>query len=439
MAQPQQLKRELGVFGATILGLGSILGTGVFVSIAFGTAVAGPWVLLAIIVAGFIATCNGMSSAQLAAAHPVSGGTYEYGYQYLTPTLGFTAGWMFMIAKSASAATAALGFAAYMLDGVGVDDVTIRIVLALAAVTLFTVLVLVGLRRSHQVNTLLVGATIAALLVFIVGGAVSILIIDAWHDPQRLLPEASDALDTQSRFNIAAFLQACALMFVAYTGYGRIATMGEEITEPRKNIPRAIITTLAVSALLYVGVGAVIALGVSPAIFTSVDASGSPLVVAGQQLQLGWSILLVIAIGAIIAMLGVLLNLILGLSRVLLAMGRRHDVPAAAGTLNASGTTPVVATIVVGLIIGGLALLGDVRTTWSLSAFTVLVYYGLTNAAALRLPADDRLYPRLFSWLGLVGCLFLAFWVDVWVWVLGLGLIVVGLIWRAVWRSVAVR
>lgn len=439
MAGPQQLKRELGVFGATILGLGSILGTGVFVSIAFGTAVAGSWVLLAVVVAGFVAICNGMSSAQLAAAHPVSGGTYEYGYQYLTPTLGFTAGWMFMIAKSASAATAALGFAAYTLDGFGVDDVTIRIVLAVGAVVMFTVLVLAGLRRSNQVNTLLVLITIGALLVFLVVGGAMILMNDSLEDAPYVVRDAASVTDPHSGFGIAAFLQACALMFVAYTGYGRIATMGEEITEPRKNIPRAIITTLIVSALLYVGVGAVVAFGVSPSIFSRVAASGSPLVAAGQQLGLGWSILLVIGIGAIVAMLGVLLNLILGLSRVLLAMGRRHDVPAAAGTLNTSGTTPVVATVVVGLIIGGLALLGDVRTTWSLSAFTVLVYYGLTNAAALRLPVSDRLYPRLFSWLGLGSCLFLAFWVDVWVWVLGLGLIVVGLIWRVIWRAAAAR
>lgn len=431
MAQ-QQLKRELGVYGATILGLGSIVGTGVFVSIAFGASVAGPWVLLAIIVAGFVATCNGMSSAQLAAAHPVSGGTYEYGYKYLNPWLGFTAGWMFMIAKSASAATAALGFAAYTLGMLGVYGMTMRIVLAVVAVSLFTILVLVGLRRSNQVNTLLVGITIAALVVFVVTGFVVTSL-------NRDVNSQPITWPTFSGYGLRDFLYATALMFVAYTGYGRIATMGEEIAEPRKNIPRAIITTLIVSALLYVGVGAVVAFCVSPAVFMDVDAAGSPLEVAGRSMNFGKSLLLVISIGAIVAMLGVLLNLILGLSRVLLAMGRRHDVPAAAGTLNASGTTPVVATVVVGLIIGGLALLGDVRTTWSLSAFTVLIYYGLTNASALRLPAADRLYPRVFSWLGLGSCLFLAFWVDVWVWAIGLGLIAVGLVWRVAWRAVVVK
>ena len=107
----KQLQRELGLAGATVTGLGSILGTGVFVSLAIAAGITGPSVILAIVLAAGLALCNALSSAQLAAAHPISGGTYEYGYKYLSPRLGFTAGWLFLCAKTASAATAALGFA----------------------------------------------------------------------------------------------------------------------------------------------------------------------------------------------------------------------------------------------------------------------------------------------------------------------------------------
>ena len=138
--------------------------------------------------------------------------------------------------------------------------------------------------------------------------------------------------------------------------------------------------------------------------------------------------------GAITAMLGVLLNLILGLSRVLLAMGRRRDLPRVVARLNQAGTTPSLAVLIVGIAISGLVLIGDVKTTWSFSAFTVLIYYAITNLAALQLSAAERLYPRWLAWLGLAACLFLAFWVDWQIWVIGLGLIIVGLIWHRVAR-----
>jgi APA family basic amino acid/polyamine antiporter len=126
MATSGKLKREVGVFGATMMGIGSMVGAGVFVSIGIAAGIAGPAVLLAIALAAVVATCNALSSAQLAASMPVSGGTYEYGYAYLTPWLGFTAGWMFLCAKTASAATAALGFAGYLLQLLGLQSLVVR-------------------------------------------------------------------------------------------------------------------------------------------------------------------------------------------------------------------------------------------------------------------------------------------------------------------------
>jgi APA family basic amino acid/polyamine antiporter len=138
----------------------------------------------------------------------------------------------------------------------------------------------------------------------------------------------------------------------------------------------------------------------------------------------------VLAIGAITAMLGVLLNLLLGLSRVLLAMGRRRDMPPVVARLNSEGTAPSVAVVVVGVAIASLTLIGNVKTTWSFSAFTVLIYYALTNLAALWLPSEQRLYPRWIAWVGLAACLFLAFWVERQIWLVGIGLLLAGLLWH---------
>lgn len=166
------LKRELGVFGATLMGLGSIVGTGVFVSIGIAAEIAGPGVIVAVATAALVAVCNGLNSAQLAANHPVSGGTYEYGYKYLNPWLGFTAGWMFLLAKTASAATAtaALGFAGYFLNAIGVADRTYLILTALVALAALTLVVLTGIRRSNIANTAIVSVTLLSLAVFIVAG-----------------------------------------------------------------------------------------------------------------------------------------------------------------------------------------------------------------------------------------------------------------------------
>lgn len=424
---PQQLKRVLNFWGAIMLGLGSMIGTGVFVSIGLAAGIAGPAVILAVILAAMVAVCNGLSSAQLAASHPVSGGTYEYGYRYLGSSFGFTAGWMFLIAKSASAASAALGFSGYVISLLGLTQ-RWWLPLALFIVALFTLIVLGGIRRSNLTNTLIVSVTLLALLFFVVGGLPRV----ASEGGRNLLPFFAGPSGERP---VRALFHAAAFMFVAYTGYGRIATLGEEVREPRRTIPRAIVVVMLVTLLLYlsvslVGIGAVGAAQLSFAAKTN----AAPLVAAAAQFDIPFAPQ-ILSIGAVTAMLGVLLNLILGLSRVLLAMGRRGDMPAPFARLNAAGTTPVWAVIAVGLGIAALVLIGDVRTTWSFSTFTVLIYYALTNLSALRLAPEQRLAPAWLSVLGLLSCVFLAFWVEWQTWLMGLGLILLGLLWHAIVRK----
>lgn len=412
------------MWGAVLMGLGSIVGTGVFVSIGIAAGIAGPSVVLAIALAALVATFNGLSSAQLAASHPVSGGTYEYGYKYLNPTLGFVAGWMFLCAKSASAATAALGFAGYVLSALDITSPLWRIGLGLVAVIALTTIVLGGIRQSNLTNVVVVGMTLGALVFFMLTGLPGLFAAGATNF-LPFFPPPSEGISPGR-----ALFHASALMFVAYTGYGRIATLGEEVREPQRTIPRAIIVTLFVTMALYVGVGVVAVGNAGAAGFALATAQTSaPLEVIASDFGIPGAGM-ILAIGAITAMLGVLLNLILGLSRVLLAMGRRRDMPPALARIDKTGRTPEAAVLVVGVIIAVLVLIGDVRTTWSFSAFTVLVYYAITNLAAYQLPEEKRRYPRGLAALGLLACLFLAFWVEPAIWLTGCLLIAVGLAWR---------
>lgn len=449
------LRREIGLFGAVMLGLGSILGTGVFVSLAHATELAGPWVLLAIVLAGLLAYCNAMSSAQLAAAYPVSGGTYEYGYRVLNPMLGFTAGWMFLLAKSASAATAALAlghiFFRYLEVAVGrelligIFDVQAQtrygtlelhathgaVMLGLATIVSLIAATLGGLRRSSILNAIVVTITLAGLLWFVV-----MLFPGVWpfwrDDPANLYPIYRSVIATSR--GLVDLLGATALSFVAFTGYGRLATLGEEVRHPTRTIPVAIAITLFISVLLYLAVGFVIA----GRYLFPVDLFGTQTLASiASAFRQSSVVAPVVSLSAVTAMLGVLLNLILGLSRVWLAMGRRGDMPHILARVNEKTSTPVPATILSGLVIALLVLVGDVRTTWSFSAFTVLIYYAITNLACLRLAPEHRRYPRALAWIGLFACLSLAWFVEMKVWIAGSVLIVVGWIWfgiRRRWR-----
>lgn len=416
-SSPQQLRRELGVTGATFLGLGSIVGTGVFVSIGIAAGIAGASAALAVGLAAFVAAFNGSSSAQLAAAHPVSGGTYEYGYRYLSPTAGFLAGWLFLLAKSASAATAAIGFSGYTLNLLDQDDTWI-VPLAVVGVVAIVLVVLAGIQRSSQVNVIVVSVTLLALGAFVV---IAIGEFDSGNFTPFLGGEEGNGF---------GFFEATALMFVAYTGYGRIATLGEEVHHPRRTIPLAIGTTLAATAVLYVAVAVAAVGAVGAGGFASVtNATAAPLEAIARTLDQP-AVAMLVAVGAITAMLGVLLNLVLGLSRVLMAMGRRRDMPAATARIDSSGRTPFVAVIVIGVLVAALAATGDIRLTWSFSAFNVLIYYALTNAAALRLPEESRLFPRWLAVAGLASCSFLVLFVDVEIWVAGMVVLLAGLAWH---------
>lgn len=393
----QVLRREMGLGGAIVTGLGSILGTGAFVAIGVASGLWGDAVLLAIPIAGVVAAFNGLSSAFLGARFPVAGGTYEYGYRALGPSWGFTAGWLFLLAKTASAAAAALGVSAFL------DTPWDPRISAGAAVVVLTGLVLAGLRRTIVVNVMLVTVTVVAIVGFGIAGLT-----------QTGRPTPIDAEAVR-----LGLLPAITFLFVAYTGYGRIATLGEEVRRPAVTIPRAVMVTLVVAVCLY-GLVAIGGRAIGGEYWGAGPENGTTLVdLVAQPLAT------LVLIGGVTAMLGALLNLILGLSRVWLAMGRRHDMPERLSRLD-HRSTPVAAISISAVPVLLIVLLGDISIAWSFSAFTVLLYYGITNLSAI---AVDR--RRWTAWLGLISCALLSFYVSPVIWVIGSGLVALGLIWKA--------
>lgn len=391
----KQLVRETTLAGAIILGLGSILGTGAYVSVGLSAELVGPNLVIAIMIAAFTALFNGLSSAQLAAVHPVSGGTYEYGYKFLNPTAGLTAGTLFVLAKSASAATAALAVAWYLqgyLSAVVSTPEWLTNVIAAALLLIFTAFVLSGVRRTNWLNMLLVTISVAGLVAFIVAAF-------AQPSPPQVVTEASLHGYDNNLF------YAAALMFVAFTGYGRIATMGEEVMNPRQTIPRAIVLTLAVISALYIAVGLAILHVSGTESFTQSNFNIANLVENSP-----WHSAVVI--GGVVAMCGVILNLVLGVSRVILAMGRRGDLPRSLANLDADQKSAPAATWATFAVMAIIAILGGIKAAWTFSAFTVLVYYSLTNLAALKVPKTERFVPKWVSILGLISCLGLAVFIP---------------------------
>jgi APA family basic amino acid/polyamine antiporter len=429
------LTRQVNLNGAVWLGLGSMLGSGVFVAVPQAVEMIGPAALAALVIAGVIATCNGLSSAQLAAIHPVSGGTYEYGHRFFNASFGRCAGWLFLCAKSASAAVAARAATNAILQWLLADeDAVRRWERPSSAVLLLCVtgIVALGIRRTNLVNRLLVTTTIIGLATFCwfalnQSTDAATVVAPVVTSPGVTSPGVTSPGVTSPGvpsptpdFSWAKFAYTVAFLFVAFTGYGRVATLGEEIQDPKKNVPRAVIVTLAVAIVIYLTV----AYSVTRLEPSSSDGTRVLTNLLPSSTALHTRIL--VSVAALAATAGVLLNLLLGLSRTVLAMARRSDLPQALSVTTDS--EPRRAVIAVGIAIFAFLWLDTTQYIWSVSAASVLCYYALTNACALQLPPEQRLLPRSLMWFGLIGCIVPALMVPLNAWGIVAAICVVGLL-----------
>jgi len=380
------LHRRLGVRDAVVIGLGSMVGAGVFSAFTPAAAAAGSGLLVGLVVAAVVAWCNATASAQLAAQYPTSGGTYVYGRERLGPWWGFVAGWGFVVGKTASCAAMALTVATYAVGG----DARATRFLAIAAVVGLTLVNLRGITKTARLATVLVVLTIGILGVTLVAIGVA---NRTWHSP-------FEDWGTSSAYGI---LQSAGLLFFAFAGYARIATLGEEVRDPQTTIPRAIPRALGIVVVLYAVVGVVLLAVLGPA---GVAASDLPLLAAADQAGVSW-MGAPVRVAAVLASLGALLGLVTGVSRTMLAMARERDLPAVLATVDERRGVPQAAQAAVCAVVVLLVVAFDVRAVIGFSSFGVLVYYAVANAAAVTQDATHRRWPRALHLFGIVGCLVL--------------------------------
>lgn len=383
-AQPSRLARRLGTLDAVVIGLGSMIGAGVFAAFAPAARAAGNGLLVGLALAALVAFFNATSSAQLAALYPESGGTYVYGRKRLGHFWGYLAGWGFVIGKLASCAAMAMTFGSYAAPSLA-RPLAVTAVLVLTVVNYFGVQKTAALTRGI-VALVLAALTTVVLAVWLGGGAL----------PGRLWP-----LEGASTYGI---LQAAGLLFFAFAGYARLATLGEEVIDPARTIPRAIPLALGIALLVYAAVAVSVLAGAGAGALAS---SAAPLATAVEGGSLGW-LAPVVRLGATVASLGVLLSLIVGVSRTGFAMASNGDLPRFFAAVHPRYRVPHRAELAVGGVVAVLAAVTDVRHAIGFSSFAVLTYYAITNGAAWSLGAAERRWPRAYAGLGLLGCAVLA-------------------------------
>jgi APA family basic amino acid/polyamine antiporter len=383
-APPTRLARKLGVGDAIVVGLGSMIGAGVVSAVGPAARAAGNAVTVSLLVAGALAYCNATSSATLAAIYPESGGAYVYGRRRLGDFWGFLAGWAFIAGKLASCAAMALTFGHYLLPELARP-------LAIAAVAGLTAVNYFGIRKTVGATRIILIAVLAALGIalwaMLAGGAASAA-------PRWPL----DAVGPR------AVLRGAGLLFFAFAGYARIATLGEEVVDPARTIPRAIPIALAITLLIYATViaGALAAAGAGV-----LARSSAPLADAVRAGRFA-SLAAVVRIGAAIASLGVLLSLIVGVSRTTFAMAAARDLPPWLDAIHPKHRVPHRAELAIGAAVIALVAAFEVGGAIGFSSFAVLLYYAVTNASALTLPRQHGRHSRPIAVVGLAGCVAVA-------------------------------
>jgi APA family basic amino acid/polyamine antiporter len=378
------LARRLGAFDAVVIGLGAMIGAGVFSAFAPAAEAAGSWLLVGLALAAFVAYCNATASAQLAARYPTSGGTYVYGRERLGPWWGFVAGYAFVVGKTASCAAMALTFAAYALPGARWQERAVAVVLVVA----LTAVNLRGITRTAALARVLVAGSLLAIAI-----AVSVVLTSG---------DAAAGGLTEERLPHGAYgiLQSAGLLFFAFAGYARIATLGEEVRDPERTIPRAIPIALGITVAVYAAVGVALLAALGP---SALAESEAPVVDAVEAVGSVWAEP-VVRLGASLASAGALLALIAGVGRTALAMADEGDLPRRLSAVDPRYSVPRRAELAVGIAVVALVLLTDLRGAIGFSSFGVLTYYAIANAAAFTQPGEERRWPRALNVAGVIGC-----------------------------------
>jgi APA family basic amino acid/polyamine antiporter len=388
-ASKSKLKSSLGLFDATGIGLGAIIGGGIFIVTGIVAGLAGPALMLSIIIAAVISLFTALSFAELTRWQPAEGGVYIYAHSLLSPFTGFLAGWMWIVSNIFSGAAVSLGFAHYLEALLPVVDH--RLVAAVLCIVL-TLLNYIGVKHSALFNNALVTVKISVLLTFIIVGAFHFKAANFSHFP----------ISKTGIFHGAFFI------FFAFAGFARVATVAEEVKNAKKVVPQSIMLALFISTIIYILVG-IVALGlIGPQILRE---SNSPL--ADAIAPVGAPVLKsIVSLGGMFAMASVLLTSILGVSRMAFSMSREKDLPSPLSRLHPKFKTPSISVLIVGAIILAISLLFPLTKAVTISVFATIFNYSLANVSALRLKSKDKIYPRFVPATGFILCLILLIFVQ---------------------------
>jgi len=404
---PAGLKREIGLFGATALGIGAIIGSGIFVVTGIVAGIAGPAMIISVLIAAIIALFSALSVAELSVYLPKEGGTYTYAQKLISPFAGFIAGWIWIFSNIFVGAAVSLGFAHYfvtLFPAIPVKGIAVIICL------IFIIINYIGLKESTLLNNVLVTLKVLILLFFIAFGL-------GFFNGSNMMPFAPAG--------ISGILSGAALIFFAYTGFARVTIMAEEVKDPEKTIPRSIFLALAISTFLYILVS-VIAVGLVGA--SGLSSSGSPLA-AAIGITGSTTAVFLISSGAMIATASVLLTTIMGISRIMFAMARTGDLPAFLKRIHPGFNTPHYAIWISGACIIAAILLADLTLVIAVSTFAMLIFYLIANVAAFRIPSKYQQYPAIVPIIGAISCLGLIGFLTINSWIIGIIGLALGVVW----------
>jgi APA family basic amino acid/polyamine antiporter len=391
--------------------VGAIIGAGIFVVTGIAAGLAGSALIVSMIIAALISMFTALSFAELTAWQPKEGSIYEYTYQLISPFAGFSVGWVWMLSNVCAGAAVSLGFAHYLT---AVFPILPASWLAAILCMAFAGLNVFGIRQSARLNNFIVVAKLLILAFFIIFGLTHV-------DMANFVPFAP--------FRVGVLYGAC-FIFFAYGGFARVAIVADEIKDAKRNVPRAILLSLAISTIVYI-FAAIVAVGLVGA--SELASSNSPLTKAIGATHSATASSIISA-GALLATASVLLTSILGVSRMAYAMAKRKDIPEALSKLHPKRNTPYYSIWISGALMAILVLIIDLSKVVAISTFALLFYYSFANISALRLNPEKRLYPRFIPILGLASCLALLvfiFFASTKAWIIGIALLMAGLVYYA--------
>ena len=403
------LKRALGALNLTMLGIGAIIGTGIFV--LTGTVAAqnaGPAVVLSFVLAGVASVFAALCYSEFASLVPMAGSAYTYGYATLGELFAWIIGWDLVLEYALGAVTVAIGWSGYVvsfLKDVGIsipctlsaarglpvqcaDGTTATAIFNLPAVIIIaivTTLLVIGIKESANVNNVIVFVKVAVVLLFIIGAAHAV-------NPANWHPFMPPNTGTRGEFGWTGVMTGAGIVFFAYIGFDAVSTAAQEAKNPQKDMPIGIIGSLLICTVLYILVS-----GIATGVMSYKDLNvPDPIAVAADRAGLGWMSSL-IKFGAIMGLSSVILVMLLGQSRVFYSMSRDGLLPPYVNKVHPKFQTPYITSIVTGIGVAIVSALLTVREAGSLVSIGTLLAFVIVSIGVLLLRVREPTLPRAFK------------------------------------------